>query len=121
MNFNLDYERLLKLIQGLSFTTFLILLVVAMSYAVTHLYTDSRSDWNQVQANTQNINQMSDKVDELIGRIDKLVDGLNTCLRKTSLVPAISEGVLGVKLLPAPVYQAIFPGQVNPIQKEQGK
>lgn len=108
MNLNLDYEKLLKLIQGLSFTTFLILLVIAMSYAVMHLYTDNRSDWNQVQINTQNIAQMSDKVDALVNKIDKLIDGLNACLRSPTAIPRVQKVQPG--LIPLSTWPFTFRG-----------
>jgi len=67
---NIDFERFVKIAQSLSFTTFLILSVTAMSYAMLHLYTDTRTDWGQVQVNAQNIGQMSTNVEELVSKID---------------------------------------------------
>ena len=100
---NIDFERFIKIAQSLSFTTFLILSVTAMSYAMFHLYTDTRTDWGQVQVNAQNIGQMSTNVEELVGKIDSLLNELHTCLRTGSTLPiafSVTPAIKGFVLLP---------------------
>jgi len=97
---NIDFERFVKLAQSLSFTTFLILSVGGMSYAMFHLYTDTRTDWGQVQVNAQNIGQMSTNVEELVGKIDSLLNELHTCLRTSgTVVPVVNSSAQKVPAL----------------------
>jgi len=63
--------------------------VTAMSYAMLHLYTDTRTDWGQVQVNAQNIGQMSTNVEQLVSKIDSLLNELHTCLRTTGAVAPV--------------------------------
>lgn len=71
---NLNFEKVIKLVQQISFTTFLILCVAVMAYAVTRLYTDSRNDWDKVQLNSQKLELLDRDITLLIARINKLID-----------------------------------------------
>ncbi|MHB8627014.1 MAG: hypothetical protein ACYDBJ_06090 [Aggregatilineales bacterium] len=75
MDFNLD--QWLKLTENLSFTSFLILCVGVLAYALYRLYLYSRTDWNQIQQNTQDIAQLNQTVATLVAKIDQLITQLH--------------------------------------------
>jgi len=69
----MDYEKVVKIAQSLSFTTFLILCLVVMSYGMVRLYTDIRVDATQVQVSLQSMSKLDQDVGALVQRVDRLV------------------------------------------------
>jgi len=69
----MDYEKVVKIAQSLSFTTFLILCLVVMSYGMVRLYTDIRVDTVQVQMSLQSVSRLDQDVGALVQRVDRLV------------------------------------------------
>ena len=67
----------LSLTRNLGFTGFLLLCVGILGYALYQLYLTSRTDWNQVQTNTQNIAQLNQNVQVLVIKIDQLIEELH--------------------------------------------
>ena len=70
----MDYEKIIKVMQQLTFTTFLILCVAVTSYAITRLYVDGRADWDKVQINSQKIDKLDDDIQRLVDRLNKLIE-----------------------------------------------
>ena len=73
----LDLEQWLKISQNLSFTSFLLLCVGVLAYALYRLYLYSRVDWSQVQQNATAIIQMNQNIAQLITKIDQLISELH--------------------------------------------
>lgn len=98
-------QEWLKIAQNLSFTGFLILCVGVLAYALYRLYLDTQTDWNQVQANTQNIAQLNQSVEALVTKVDQLVTQLHT---SNHVAPALSAS------LPVP---PVAPANTTPTEK----
>lgn len=70
---SLTPDQWLKLIDSLSFTSFLILCVGVLAYALYRLYLYGRTDWSQIQQNTQDISQLNQNVVALVAKMDQLI------------------------------------------------
>lgn len=90
----MDYERIVKLAQNISFTTFLILCLAIMSYGIVRLYTDSRSELTQVQTGLQSVNQLDSDVETLVRKVDRLIE---VCYPRSGIQ---SPAVSGLSILP---------------------
>lgn len=107
----IDFTQLVKLAQGLSFKTFLIVCVAVLSYAVVHLYQDNQAAWAQVQANTNSAAQVSQKVEVLVTHIAGLENDLRSCLRVAPAHASTMETY-------APLWLPVLNGQpVNSLDK----
>ena len=84
----MDLDQWIKLTENLSFTSFLILCVGVLAYALYRLYLYGRIDWTQVQQNTQDIAQLNQTVVTLIAKIDQLIAELHAANHHTA--PAAS-------------------------------
>lgn len=71
----MTYEKLIKIVQQITFTTFLILCVAVMAYAIFRMYIDSRMDWERLSMFTDQIEQLDNDIERLIERVDRLVPG----------------------------------------------
>ena len=74
---NIDPQEWLKIAQNLSFTSFLLLCVGVLTYALYRLYLYNRIDWIQVQQNANAIAQMNQNIGQLIAKIDQLINELH--------------------------------------------
>jgi len=81
---NIDPQEWLKIAQNLSFTSFLLLCVGVLAYALYRLYLYSRTDWAQVQQNADTVAQMNQNIAQLITKIDQLINELHTTQRLTT-------------------------------------
>jgi len=70
----MDYDKIVKVAQNLSFTTFLILCLAIMSYGMVRLYNDIRVDATQVQSSLQSVTRLNQDVEALVRRVDRLVE-----------------------------------------------